>query len=115
MTFMQTLEQSHTVRQNISRTTMLSSTFTLKASPCISQKIKWIFMRPLIADSPNALDLIAELDQATEQMMSLSVEHVGTEQWQAAFVRQQSAFKRWREYLYCKADEKPPVRLLNIA
>ncbi len=72
-------------------------------------------MRYLITDTPNALDLINELDQATEQMMSIPVEQVGGEQWQEAFERQQSAFRMWREYLYRKAEEKMPSRLLNIA
>ncbi|SEI66639.1 MULTISPECIES: hypothetical protein [unclassified Pseudomonas] len=72
-------------------------------------------MRAKIFDSPNALDLMKELDQATEQMMSISVELVGGPQWQEAFDRQQKAFRSWRDYLYCKADEKPPARLLNIA
>lgn len=76
---------------------------------------KWTSMRPQQHDAPNALDLIKELDQATEQMMSISVELVGGPQWQEAFNRQQSAFRKWREYLYCKAEEKPPARLLNIA
>jgi hypothetical protein len=70
-------------------------------------------MRPQTFDIPNALDLISELDQATEQMMSIPVEHVGGTQWEEAFVRQQSAFRKWREY--CKADERPAVRLMNIA
>ncbi|MGE6386436.1 hypothetical protein ACQKEN_12315 [Pseudomonas sp. NPDC078416] len=72
-------------------------------------------MRPQIHDIPNALDLISELDQATEQMMSIPVAHIGGAQWEEAFVRQQSAFRKWRDYLYCKADERPAVRLLNIA
>lgn len=73
------------------------------------------FMRPQIYDVPNALDLINELDRATEQMMSISVELVGGPQWQEAFDRQQRAFRKWRDYLYCKAEERPPAKLLNIA
>lgn len=72
-------------------------------------------MRPQTFDIPNALDLISELDQATEQMMSIPVDHIGGAQWEQAFVRQQSAFRKWRDYLYCKADERPAVRLMKIA
>lgn len=72
-------------------------------------------MRPHSFDIPNALDLISELDQATEQMMAIPVEHIGGAQWEEARVRQQSAFRKWRDYLYRKADERPAVRLLNIA
>ena len=72
-------------------------------------------MRPKICDAPNALDLIKELDDATEQMMAISVDHVGTPPWQDAFNRQQRAFRNWRDYLYLKADEKPSAQLLNIA
>lgn len=72
-------------------------------------------MRPQINDIPNALDLISELDQATEQMMSIPVDHIGGTQWEEAFVRQQSAFRNWRDYLYRKADERPAVRLMNLA
>jgi hypothetical protein len=73
------------------------------------------FMRPNVFDVPNALDLIKELDEATEQMMAIGVDQVGCPQWQEAFERQQRAFRNWRDYLYLKADEKPPVSLLNIA
>lgn len=72
-------------------------------------------MRSKICDAPNAIDLIKELDDATEQMMAIGVDRVGTPPWQNAFDRQQRAFRNWRDYLYVKADEKPPVRLLNIA
>jgi len=73
------------------------------------------FMRPTPIDSPNALDLVKELDDATEQMMAIGVDQIGTPQWQEAFERQQRAFRGWRDYLYLKADEKPPARLLRIA
>jgi hypothetical protein len=72
-------------------------------------------MRPEVFDAPNALDLIKELDNATEQMMAISVDLIGTLEWQEAFDRQQRAFRSWRDYLYNKADEKPPARLLHIA
>ncbi|MDH0748713.1 hypothetical protein N5D61_20525 [Pseudomonas sp. GD03842] len=68
-----------------------------------------------LIDSPNALELIKELDDATEQMMALGVDQVGSPQWQVVFDRQQRAFRNWRDYLYLKADEKPPAHLLNIA
>jgi hypothetical protein len=48
-------------------------------------------------------------------MMAIPVEHIGGAQWEEARVRQQSAFRKWRDYLYRKADERPAVRLLNIA
>jgi hypothetical protein len=72
-------------------------------------------MQPEIVDTPNALDLIQELDDATEQMMAISVDLVGTAEWQEAFDRQQRAFRTWRDYLYHKVDEKPPARLLHLA
>lgn len=72
-------------------------------------------MRSEVFDAPNALDLIKELDDATEQMMAISVDLVGTPEWQEAFDRQQRAFRGWRDYLYNKADEQPPARLLHIA
>lgn len=72
-------------------------------------------MQPEIVDTPNTLDLIKELDDATEQMMAISVDLIGTPEWQEAFDRQQRAFRTWRDYLYNKADEKPPARLLHIA
>lgn len=65
-------------------------------------------MRSLILDMPNGRELVEELDIATELMMSIPVELVGGEQWQAAFDRQQLAFKEWRSYLLCKA--KHPKR-----
>lgn len=65
-------------------------------------------MRSLILDMPNGRELVEELDIATELMMSIPVELVGGEQWQAAFERQQLAFKEWRAYLHCKA--KHPTR-----
>jgi hypothetical protein len=73
------------------------------------------FMRPKVCDAPNALDLVKELDDATEQMMALGVDQVGTVEWQEVFDRQQRAFRSWRDYLYLKADEKPPAKLLSIA
>jgi hypothetical protein len=73
------------------------------------------FMRPKVCEAPNALDLVKELDDATEQMMEIGVDQVGSPQWQDAFERQQRAFRNWRDYLYRKADEKPPARLLSIA
>ena len=76
---------------------------------------KWIFMREMKIDEPNALDLMQELDAATEHMMALHVGQVGGEQWQEACLRQQRAFRAWRDYLYIKADEKPPARRLSIA
>jgi hypothetical protein len=48
-------------------------------------------------------------------MMALAVDQVGTVEWQEAFDRQQRAFRSWRDYLYLKADEKPPAKLLSIA
>ncbi|WP_110951134.1 hypothetical protein [Pseudomonas bohemica] len=72
-------------------------------------------MRSTNVDPPNALDLISELDRATEEMMALHVEQVGGERWQEACARQQRAFRAWRDYLFRKADEKPPVRRLSIA
>ncbi|ARD12864.1 hypothetical protein GE543_15040 [Pseudomonas sp. SZ57] len=65
-------------------------------------------------DTTNAHDLVGELDKATEIMMALHVGQVGGEQWRDACSRQQSAFMEWRQYLYRKADEKPPARLLSI-
>jgi hypothetical protein len=58
---------------------------------------------------------MSELDQATEQMMSIPVENIGSAVWEEALVRQQNAFRKWRDYLYCKADQRPAIRLLNIA
>lgn len=72
-------------------------------------------MRPQMCDAPNARDLVNELDQATELMMSMPVELVGGSEWQDAFNRQQRAFRMWRDYLYRKADERPEMKLLNIA
>ncbi|SOS34753.1 hypothetical protein CFBP6411_03396 [Pseudomonas syringae group genomosp. 3] len=65
-------------------------------------------------DTTNAYDLVSELDKATEIMMALHVGQVGGEQWRNACSRQQIAFLEWRQYLYRKADEKPPARLLSI-
>ena len=65
-------------------------------------------------DTTNAYDLVGELDKATEIMMALHVGQVGGEQWRNACSRQQIAFLEWRQYLYRKADEKPPARLLSI-
>lgn len=65
-------------------------------------------------DTTNAHDLVGELDKATEIMMALHVGQVGGEQWKNACSRQQIAFREWRQYLYRKADEKPPARLLSI-
>lgn len=72
-------------------------------------------MRTTTFDPPNALDLINELDRATEEMMALHVGQVGGERWQRACERQQRAFRNWREYLFQKAAEKPPVKLLGVA
>lgn len=72
-------------------------------------------MRDTKFDEPNALDLMQELDAATEQMMALHVGQVGGEQWQEARLRQHRAFRAWRDYLYVKADDKPPARRLSIA
>lgn len=72
-------------------------------------------MRPKVCDAPNAHDLVKELDDATEKMMAIGVGQVGTPQWEEAFARQQRAFRSWRDYLYLKADEKPPAKLLSIA
>ena len=41
-------------------------------------------MRSLILDMPNGRALVEELDLATELMMSIPIELVGGEQWQAA-------------------------------
>ncbi|PQZ89393.1 MULTISPECIES: hypothetical protein [Pseudomonas] len=60
-------------------------------------------MRSLILEMPNGRELVDELDVATELMMSIPIELVGGEAWQAAFARQQQAFKQWRSYLLCKA------------
>ena len=65
-------------------------------------------MRSLILDMPNGRALVEELDLATELMMSIPIELVGGEHWQAAFDRQQLAFKAWRSYLLCIA--KHPKR-----
>ncbi len=70
-------------------------------------------MRPQCPDSLNAHDLVKELDHATELMMSIPVEQVGSLHWKEAFVRQQSAFRTWREYLYLKADSKPAAHSMG--
>lgn len=72
-------------------------------------------MRSLILDMPNGRELIDELDLATEHMMAIPIESVGSEHWQAAFNRQQQAFKQWREYLHCKAAGRPVIQPLKIA
>jgi hypothetical protein len=72
-------------------------------------------MRITNFDPPNALDLISELDRATEEMMALHVDQVGGERWQLALERQQCAFRAWRDYLFLKAEEKPPAKRLNVA
>ena len=71
-------------------------------------------MTAALFDTTNALDLVSELDRATEVMMALDVGQVGGDQWKDAFSRQQNAFWAWREYLHRKADEKPPARLLSV-
>lgn len=72
-------------------------------------------MRPLILDMPNGRELIDELDLATAMMMSLSVEHLGSAQWQEAASRQYQAFKKWREYLHQMADGRVRVEKLKVA
>ncbi|MHC8315066.1 hypothetical protein [Pseudomonas sp. LB3P31] len=72
-------------------------------------------MRPLILDMPNGRELIDELDFATGQMMSLSVEHIGGAKWLEATRRQQQAFTNWREYLHRMADWRIRVDALNVA
>lgn len=72
-------------------------------------------MRDMRVDEPNALDLMQELDKATEHMMALHVGQVGGEEWREACLRQQRAFRAWRDYLYIQADKKPPARWLSIA
>lgn len=72
-------------------------------------------MRSLILDMPNGRELVDELDLATEQMMAIPIELVGSEYWQTAFNRQQQAFKKWREYLHCKAAGRSIIQPLKIA
>ncbi|VVM39821.1 hypothetical protein PS662_02903 [Pseudomonas fluorescens] len=72
-------------------------------------------MRSLILDMPNGRELIDELDLATSQMMSISVELIGGAQWQEVSNRQQQAFKKWREYLHRMADGRVFVETLKVA
>lgn len=72
-------------------------------------------MRSLILDMPNGRELIDELDLATAQMMSISVDLLGSVRWQEASNRQQQAFKNWREYLHCMADGRVRVETLKVA
>lgn len=72
-------------------------------------------MRPLILDMPNGRELIDELDFATGQMMSLSVEHIGSSKWLEATARQQQAFTNWREYLHRMADWRIRVDAMKVA
>lgn len=61
-------------------------------------------MRSLINTMPNGRELIDELDLATEQMMAMSVELIGSPEWEQAAKRQYQAFRKWREYLHHMAD-----------
>lgn len=72
-------------------------------------------MRSLILDMPNGRELVDELDLATEQMMSMPVELIGSPQWQEAAHRQQQAFRKWREYLHRMADGRVRVQNLKVA
>ena len=72
-------------------------------------------MRPLSLDMPNGRELVNELDLATEQMMSLAADQIGSEQWQQACDRQYRAFRQWREYLHFMADAQRPKRMSRVA
>ncbi|MHC8305503.1 hypothetical protein [Pseudomonas sp. PB3P13] len=72
-------------------------------------------MRSLILDMPNGRELVDELDFATEQMMSIPVELIGSAQWQDAACRQQQAFRKWREYLHRMADGRVCIEALKVA
>jgi len=64
---------------------------------------------------PNGRELIDELDLATAQMMAMSVELIGTVEWQEASKRQQCAFRKWREYLHHMADGLVRVQTKKVA
>jgi N-dimethylarginine dimethylaminohydrolase len=72
-------------------------------------------MRSLILDLPNGRELANELDLATEQMMSIPVELIGSAHWLTASDRQQQAFQEWREYLQLMADGRVRVEALRVA
>ncbi|VVM36226.1 hypothetical protein PS645_00037 [Pseudomonas fluorescens] len=72
-------------------------------------------MRSLVIDMPNGRELVDELDRATEQMMSIPVELIGSEAWQAAACRQHQAFRKWREYLHKMADGRARTETLKVA
>jgi len=72
-------------------------------------------MRSLIIDMPNGRELIDELDLATGQMMAMSVELIGSAQWQQASRRQIKAFKKWRDYLHRMADGRVRVETTQVA
>lgn len=72
-------------------------------------------MRSLILDMPNGRELIDELDFATGLMMSMPVELIGGPEWQEASIRQQQAFRKWREYLHHMADGRVCVENLKVA
>lgn len=50
-------------------------------------------------DSEDSEYLLNELNQATEELMSMSSAVFGGEQWQTAHRRQQSAFANWLLYI----------------
>lgn len=72
-------------------------------------------MRSLILDLPNGRELANELDLATEQMMSIPVDLIGSAQWRTASYKQQQAFQEWREYLQLMADGRVRVEALRVA
>jgi hypothetical protein len=72
-------------------------------------------MRSLKIEMPNGRELIGELDLATEQMMAMPVELIGSAQWQQTATRQQTAFKKWREYLHLMADGRVRVKTKAVA
>ena len=63
-----------------------------------------------IAELPNAHALITELDAATERMMALSADKVGSLEWRRACDRQRLAFRCWLDYLRLQAKEKSGTR-----
>jgi hypothetical protein len=64
-------------------------------------------MNPIFVDATDPVDLVNELDSATEMMMALHAGQIGGERWNYACSRQDQAFRAWRDYLSRKADEKP--------
>jgi uncharacterized protein (DUF779 family) len=66
------------------------------------------FMRPKVCDAPNALDLVKELDDATEQMMALGVDQVGTVDGRKPLIGSSAPFEVGAITCISKPMKSPP-------